>query len=61
MERASKKRVLLAFCNRIRLNSKLNEKTCIAYRLQNSDTKKGTLMLISIPCKMASGMASLPE
>lgn len=36
-------------------------KTHTSYRLQNSDTKKGTLMLISIPCKMASGMASLPE
>ena len=36
-------------------------KSLLLYRLQNKDTKKGTLTLISIPCITAIGMASLPE
>ena len=31
------------------------------YRWQNSDTKKGTLKSTRMPCKMATGMNSLPE
>ena len=31
------------------------------YKLQNNETKKGTLILISIPCKIAIGIASFPE
>lgn len=31
------------------------------YSLQNNDTKKGTLMSISMPWKMATGIISLPE
>lgn len=29
--------------------------------MQKNDTKKGTLMFISIPCKIANGIASFPE
>ena len=32
-----------------------------SYMLQKSDTKKGTLMSISIPWRMAMGIMSLPE
>ena len=31
------------------------------YKLQNNETKKGTIILISIPCKIAIGIASFPE